>query len=366
MSPNGNQDESGHPKSSTAFPSKAGSEEGRWHPLTLGRLPALTAVFASWSLVVSVAYDWGFFSALGISFAHAPTTLSDHLSSWLVWATLSYTPFPLVYVIYMMIRLRRYVSAALEEKDWVPSSVKPYSQRMRLVFRVFFWAFPAILLSWLLFGVPGNPWGWLFLSWIGLAAPLLIDLPNLLSKEMTARARLAVRSIDLPLVLLILVPATFFAFFGIGYGYPDRAQDDTMPRAYVRLQAGDSDDGSVVEEAYVLRSFANWLLVQDHDGTQVDWVRMEQVDRIEVPPDDRFPGLLCDIFGLWCSGDSGVNPTSSLPNGAYAEPPEPTSAIAPKAWNPLGINAGAVRLRTALRHAPFRNSIPFSRARPLG
>lgn len=308
MSPNGNQDEPGDPNSS-----KVRSEEGSWHRLTLERLPALTAVVASWSLVVSVAYDWGFLSALGISFAHAPTTLSDHLSSWLVWATLSYTPLPLVYVIYMMIRLRRYVFATLKEEDWVPGSVRPLFQRMRLAHRVLSWAFPAILLAWLLFGIPANPWGWLAISWIGLAAPLLMDLPNLLSEEEIASARSVVRSINLPLVLLIMVPATFFAFFGIGYGYPDRVQDDTMPRAFIRLPAADLDDGSVVKEAYVLRSFANWLLVHDQDGTQVDWVRMEQVERIEVPPDEpRFPGLLCGIFGLLCSGDSGLNPTSSF------------------------------------------------------
>ena len=74
MSPNGNEDESGHPNSSTASPSKVGNEEGRWHPLTLERLPALTAVFASWSLVVSVAYDWGFLSAC----RHQFCTRADH------------------------------------------------------------------------------------------------------------------------------------------------------------------------------------------------------------------------------------------------------------------------------------------------
>lgn len=325
MSPNGNQDESGHPNPITSSASKAENEEASWHPLTLERLPALTAVLASWSLVVSVAYDWGFLSALGISFAHAPTTLSDHLSSWLVWATLSYTPIPFVYVIYMMIRLRRYVLATLKEKDWVPESVKPLFQRMRLAHRVFFWAFPAILLAWLLFGFPANPWGWLAISWMGLAAPLLIELPNLLSKEEAASARLVVRSINLPLVLLIMVPASFFAFFGIGYGHLDRARDDTMPRASIRLSAPDSDDGSVVEEAYVLRSFANWLLVQDENGAQVDWVRMEQVDRIEVPPDDSFPGLLCGIFGHWCGSDPMWNSTSSLPRRTHLEPSEPTS-----------------------------------------
>ena len=359
MTPHRNPDESEDPRSSTASASKPESEDGRWLPPTLDRLPTLTAIIASWSLVVSVAYDWGFLSALGISFAHAPTTLSDHLSSWLVWATLSYAPLPLVYVIYLMIRLRRYVSATLKEKDWVPSSVRPLFQRMRLAYRVAFWAFPAILLAWLLFGVPANPWGWLAISWIGLAGPLLIDLPNLLSKEEAASARSMVRSFNLPLILLIMVPASFFAFFGGGYGHLDRVRDDTMPKAFIRLPAGDSDEGPVVEEAYVLRSFANWLLVQDQDGTQVDWVRMERVERIEVPPNGRFVSLLCGVFGLWCRGDSGMTPTSSRLHGTDVEPHETTSAILTV---PPGIQPDAVGSRTPLLQAPSRNSIPFNRA----
>ena len=309
MSPNCSHEESELPRSSAACPSKVGSEEGRWYPLKLGELPALTAIVAAWSLVVSVAYDWGFFYAIGISFAHAPTTLSDHLSSWLVWATL-YSSLPLVYVIYMMIRLRAYVSAVREEDEEIPSSFKLAFQRLRLAYRVLFWVVPALCLSWLLVGLPRNPWGWLAISWIGLVG--LIAVP-ILPNRVTERARFLVRSTNFPRVLLTFVPASAFLFFGIGYGYPYRVQDDPMPRAYVRLETGDSAAGSVVEETYVLRSFANWLLVQDHDGTRVDWVRVDQVDRIEVSPDDRFPGLLCGIFGLWCSGDAGVNPTSVTP-----------------------------------------------------
>ena len=328
MTPNRNQDESENPKSSTVSASKPEGEDGGWLPPTLDRLPALAAVFASWSLVVSVAYDWGFFFALGISFAHAPTTLSDHLSSWLVWATL-YTPIPMAYVIYLMIRFDRQARADLKDNegdDEVPPSVQQIFQRMRLFYRMSFWIFPVLLLSWFLFGTPKNPWGWIALSWIGLVGPWLIGLRNL-PEEATARARSAVRSISLPLLLLTWVPATFFAFFAFGYSYLDRAQDDAMPRAHVRFGAGEMDSGSVVEETHVLRSFANWLLVQDQSRTQVDWVRMEQVDRIEVHPDAPFPGVLCGIFGVWCRGDSGGNPTSSLPDGTHTEAEEPTSVI---------------------------------------
>ena len=59
-------------------PSKTTSIEG---------IGALTAVVASFSLAMSFAYDWGFFSGVGVSFADAPTTLSDHLHTWLYLAS---------------------------------------------------------------------------------------------------------------------------------------------------------------------------------------------------------------------------------------------------------------------------------------
>jgi len=243
------------------------------------------------------------------------------------------------YVIYLMIRFHRQVRADLKENegdDEVPSTVQLIFRRMRLFYRIIFWIFPVLFLSWLLFGTPKIPWGWIALSWIGLVGLLEADLRNL-PEEVTARARSAMRSISLPLLLVTWVPATFFVFFAFGYAYLDRAQDDAMPRAFVRVGAGDLDSGSVAEATYVLRSFANWLLVQDEDRTQVNWVRVEHVDRIEVHPDVRFPGLLCAIFGRWCRGDSGVFSASSLPEGAHAEPHEPTSAIDLKAGTPVGI-----------------------------
>jgi len=243
MTPTRNQDESESSNTSTPSASKPASEDGRWLPPTLDGFPALTAVFASWSLVVSVAYDWGFFLALGTNFAQAPTTLSDHLSSWLVWAT-RYAPVAVAYVTHLMMNFDRQVRAAPKDDDGddeVPS-------RLHLIFKCMRWTFPVLFLSWLLFGIPKNPWGWMALSWCGLVWAWLTDPRNLPEEVMIASARSAVRSISFPLLLVTWVPATFFVFFAFGYSYPDRAEDDAMPRAYVQLEAGDMDSGSVVEE----------------------------------------------------------------------------------------------------------------------
>ena len=43
------------------------------------------AVGATLSLVASLIYDWGFFSALSLSFLELPTALTDHVRSALIW-----------------------------------------------------------------------------------------------------------------------------------------------------------------------------------------------------------------------------------------------------------------------------------------
>ena len=46
---------------------------------------AISGILASLSVLVSVTYDWGFFFALDMSYATAPTTIVDHVQSWLYW-----------------------------------------------------------------------------------------------------------------------------------------------------------------------------------------------------------------------------------------------------------------------------------------
>ena len=45
----------------------------------------VSGIVASLSLLISVTYDWGFFFALDLSYAKAPTTIVDHIQSWLYW-----------------------------------------------------------------------------------------------------------------------------------------------------------------------------------------------------------------------------------------------------------------------------------------
>lgn len=250
--------------------------------LTVEELTALTAVGGSLTLVLSVTYDWGFLSALGISMADAPTSLADHLGSWLKWA-------PRYAILIAAVVLAR-LSLVRAVLDHIPPAVynslptRPQWTKSRR--RTYVLVAVAVFILWLLIG--GSPLVlvtsaiicWIILvDWI-TDHPLLTPPRNVL-------------------FLIRLAPVLALMFFIFGYLSPDRAERRTMPTAYVQIHS-DNTSGSTLEERNVIRSFANWMLVQRQDDTQMDWVRMEQVDRIEVHPNVRFRGLLCGFFDFWC------------------------------------------------------------------
>ena len=252
--------------------------------LTIEKLAALAAVGGSLTLVLSVIYDWGFLSALGISMADAPTSLADHLGSWLEWAPR--------YVILMTFVVLYRLSAVRTVLGLIPSSVydslptRPRWTKSKRRRRAAELVAGAAFILWLLIGgspalvvIPGIIYGMILVDWI-TDHPLLTPPRGVL-------------------FLVRLAPVLVLLFFTFGYWSLDRAVGRTMPKAYVQIHSANTS-GSALAERYVVRSFANWLLVQGPDRTQVDWVRMEQVDRIEVHPNVRLPGLLCGVFDLWC------------------------------------------------------------------
>jgi hypothetical protein len=82
-------------------------------------IPVLIGLFSALSLVLSVIYDWGYFIALDISFADAPTSLSDHVKSALVWMP----PVALIIFIVIVIELltQRIERGTTQEELFPPS-----------------------------------------------------------------------------------------------------------------------------------------------------------------------------------------------------------------------------------------------------
>ena len=261
----------------------------RASPMTIDRLGAISAVIASFSLALSFAYDWGFFSGLGISFAEAPTALTDHLRTWLVWLPVMVPGLLLVLVLEVL--TRRDESGMRQDEI-----TKSHQRSMRLVK----WIGPGSLAIWLLMGDTfllvlgaGVCWMW-FMTWVFRHPILKLKYPPLFK------------------LIAVVGPQLLAGFYWMGYSASTPDYFDV--KAHVESEEDGLDINSSFEEVNVLRSFDGWLVVLDV-GDGVRWVRSEQVQRIEVLRQERssFSGLLCIYFNV-CTGseEGGSLPPTDL------------------------------------------------------
>lgn len=90
--------------------------------ISLESFSALIAVLSAAILIFSVTYDFGFLLWFGVSLAEAPTTLSDHIRSSLVWApTILITVFGVV----ALELFNRRIEKGMTEEELINSSPTP-------------------------------------------------------------------------------------------------------------------------------------------------------------------------------------------------------------------------------------------------
>lgn len=255
--------------------------------LVIEHIGKITAVVASFSVVISVFYDWGFLFALDISFAGAPTTISDHVRSWLVWMPKVVTA--VLFLLVVELLLRRLEGGKTEE-EIVKSSTDPtWTEKFRRspykameVFGVL------IVASWLLFGnmfLDGLFVGiiicwFLFMGWV-FGHPVVRD-----------------RHPEPFRLFVFWGPPLMLWFFFVGFNAAKSATTSSSMLHRLQMIAHGADSGP--QEAHILRSFEKWLLIQEKDK-QIVWVRFDDVRRIEkLTPQSPFRGLICEVFGKLC------------------------------------------------------------------
>ena len=249
----------------------------------LERLGLLSGVSAAVSVVVSFVYDWGFFTALGISFGDAPTTITDHIRSWLVWL-------PRV-GIYAAIGTLSYLllDRLYGETTKLPLVTGPPTRdRTARVWKKSYYFIaatgPLLILTWVFLGdhffivvLLG-----LILSWFALM--LWIFHHPFMSTLYPKWFR--VSAIMLPIFAIYIYCVGFLAL-GFG-GFNIRSG------AYT-IQVNDSQD---MKSVRVLRSFENWLLVREDDA--IAWIPLDHIRRMEVRKREPYPGLVCILLGFRC------------------------------------------------------------------
>ena len=130
---------------------KTHTSEFNRFPLSLEKVWALSGVIASISILISFIHDWGLYYELGISFAQAPTSISDHVQGWLVWLP---SVVAVTFVLLAFEMLSRRIEEGKSETEIINSSSNPSKTKK---FRSMPWNVIGViglflLVSWILLG----------------------------------------------------------------------------------------------------------------------------------------------------------------------------------------------------------------------
>lgn len=243
------------------------------------------------AFVFSYFYDWGLLKALGISYSDAPTSLTDHMRTGLVWL-----PYAIIFVailaacVLLEIRINKDKSEKEMEEDNARSTdnlrphVKLSKEFWGVMWGILTYASSLILWAlfvlWVLFGdaYPGTNTTYigLMFCWFLLATYIVID-PYM-------RRRFS------SLFLFIFLCWPLIPLLFKQWGQMDALavkHDKTIHRIHF-------NDKPTVLDVNIVRAYGDWLLVHSKPD-HIFWIKLDNVAQIDVLDKEKFKGLLCLI-----------------------------------------------------------------------
>ena len=256
---------------------------------SLERIGLLSGLIGAFGVIISFVYDWGFFSALGISFTDAPTTLSDHFRTWLVWMSRIAAALVAGFGLRLLtVRIER----GMTEEEIIESSSNPTLVRRFRNSPPYVMAVVGLLITvpWILFGetffdgllIGLAIWWCIFVVWA-------FDHPTVQQRTVWW-----VR-------LMYFVPAAALVIFFMG--------SSTSKRTHATYTIHTT---SSVQNVEILRVFERWLLVRkDH---QISWIPLSDINRMKlVRTPKSFVGFACLISERWCSTNPDTHHDQTRP-----------------------------------------------------
>lgn len=251
---------------------------------SLGKAVGLISGF---SLLCSIAYDWGFLYALGLSFSDIPTSLADHIRSSLNWLPLAFAAVSSVFIFELFTRR---IEQGMTEEEIIESSPNPkFIRKLRNSPTVLIVAVAVlILVSYILFGRPF--WGGLSISLIVLwfcFSYFVNNHPRILQR----------RSPALRFVIHWLPPVIIWMVF-LGYnGATSSIQIKSNPAHKVYLKNNSSEPINI----NLIRLFDKGILIKTQKEDSIVFVGWDSVSKIETSyKKEPFKGILCEWFNVFC------------------------------------------------------------------
>ncbi len=251
---------------------------------TLELAAKAAAVTASLSLAASLVFDWGFYSALNLSFLEVPSVFSDHVRSGLLWLPKVVTSFGVILIFEM---LSQRIEKGMSEEELIQSSPNPeWTRRFRASpQKVLVYLSLLIVIVYIIAGdyfLGGLPVG-LCVVWVTFS--VWAQSPSRIVERRPIVIRLAIH---------LLPPIAVWLYF---YGYSEavRLYQPGTPLSHLTI-SGESEPESVV----LLRQLDKGLLIKEANNS-VGFRPWIEVKKIETPG-KYIPtrGVICSQFGVGC------------------------------------------------------------------
>ena len=244
----------------------------------LSDLGGIIAAATAASLCASVAYDWGYFRALGIAFDESPTVIADHARTGLI-------VLPLVALVgfglLVLDLLTRRIEGGMTEEEIVSSSNNPErTARARArPYTFVFWTAIAALLTWVFLGESTGAflavpvlWG-SFVSWV------------------FSHPRLGIAVSETHFRAIYWIPATSACLYFVGSD-AGRVDHESLSITH-RIHLASTSSATAPIDVQLMRAFGQWSLTKDQDGN-IAWIAQQEILRIYLLKEHTpFPGLAC-------------------------------------------------------------------------
>jgi hypothetical protein len=234
---------------------------------------------------LSVLYDLGYLSALGLGFSEVPTSLGDHLRSAIIWL-----PLLLVCILWGSMWLRLFSSldhSALKRVEDSGKDLAQYLQaKVKTSFRVLFTVGMVLIVAWMVMGDRFQPIG--LVGIFAIAVLLIFKATNVSSLSPSRRKEIRL-SATASIGLAILV----FIFGSLAAG---RAVGQSRKINMLTIKTA---SGNEVIKGVVLRTFERVVIVQN-EQREIVLFKADDIQQVNVgqPPLDH--GWLCSKFRIGC------------------------------------------------------------------
>jgi len=249
----------------------------------------LIGIIISGSFVISVIYDWGFYSVFGLNFDIIPTSLSDHFRSALIWVPAVITG--VLAIIFNEILTRR-LEQGLTEEEIINSSKNPDKTKnnRERPFKIIPYIAIVGTLLWVLFGdnFRGTLGLCLFITWIVFSTWCL------------SHPRIIERGNKYISLAIMFIPALVIITFISGQ---DRAISifNTPSKNNSKIYLSDNTS----EEGVIVRTLERGIYFSKNQADRLVFIEWRKIKKIEHQlKQSPFEGVLCGWFQVVCTVSS--------------------------------------------------------------